>query len=340
MHDDTTDRYSRQIRFAGIGAEGQQRLAEASVAIVGCGALGAFQAGALARAGVGRLVLIDRDYVEWSNLQRQWLYDEDDAREALPKAIAAARHIGRLNSEITVEPHTADLDPANIEELLGGVSLVLDGTDNFETRYLINDWCVTSAVPWVYGGAVGGYGLSMPILPGRTACFECVYPEPPSGAQPTCETAGVLNAVTSLVASWQTAAALKILTGHADELIAKITVFDAWAGTTRQMNMPERDPDCPACARCSCRHLSGAGRPPISLCGRNAVQIHDRRRPIDLSALAQTLAPLGEVRANDFALRFVSSGFELTVFPDGRAIVKGTTDPALARSLYSRYIGN
>jgi adenylyltransferase/sulfurtransferase len=340
MPDSTHDRYSRQIRFAGIGELGQRRLGEATAAIVGCGALGAFQAGALARAGVGRLILIDRDYVEWSNLQRQWLYDEADARDALPKAIAAARHIALINSEIEVQPHTADLDPANIEELLEGVDLVLDGTDNFETRYLINDWSATTAVPWIYGGAVGGYGVSMPVVPGRTACFECVYPEPPTGAQPTCETAGVLNAVTSLVGAWQSAAALKILTGHAEELAAKITVFDAWAGTTRQMEMPERDPNCPACAQRSCRHLSGAGRPPISLCGRNAVQIHDRRRPIDLAALARTLAPLGEVRANDFALRFSSNGYDLTVFPDGRAIIKGTQDPTLARSLYSRYIGN
>lgn len=336
----TTDRYSRQTLFAGIGVDGQRLLGDSTAVVVGCGALGAFQAGALARAGVGKLILIDRDYVEWSNLQRQWLYDEADAREALPKAVAAARAIARINSEIEVVPHVADLDPSNAEELLDGASIVMDGTDNFDTRYLVNDWAVGTAVPWIYGGAVGGYGLSMPIVPGRTACFECVYPEPPTGAQPTCETMGVVNVITSIVGSWQVASALKILSGHADELACKITVFDAWAGTTRQTSMPDADPACPACALRSCRHLNGEGRPPISLCGRNAVQIHDRRRPVDLKALATTLAPLGEVRANDFALRFLPPGFEMTVFPDGRAIIKGTQDPAVARTLYARYIGN
>jgi len=222
----TDDRYSRQILFAGIGEEGQRLIRKATVAVAGCGALGAFQAGALARAGIGKLILIDRDYVEWSNLQRQWLYDEDDARAGLPKAVAAARHIARINSEVTIEAQAADLAPDNAAELLEGVDLVLDGTDNFETRYLINDWCVDSGVPWIYGGAVGSYGLSMPIIPMQTACFECVYPEPPVGAQPTCETAGVLNSITALVAAWQTASAMKILSGHGLETPAKITVFD------------------------------------------------------------------------------------------------------------------
>jgi adenylyltransferase/sulfurtransferase len=334
------DRYSRQILFAGIGSDGQELIRQSTVAIVGCGALGAFQAGALARAGAGKLILIDRDYVEWSNLQRQWLYEEEDAREGLPKAVAAARRIARINSEVAVEPRTADLAPDNAAELLEGADVVLDGTDNFETRYLINDWCVDAAVPWIYGGAVGSYGLSMPVIPGQTACFECVYPEPPTGAQPTCETAGVLNSITAIVAAWQTAAALKILSGHGADVASRITVFDAWAGTTRQIGMPERDPHCPACAQRSCRHLNGEGRPPISLCGRNAVQIHDRKRPLDLAALAVSLARLGTVHANEFALRFETGEYLMTVFPDGRAIVKGTTDPGLARSLYSRYIGN
>ena len=336
----TDDRYSRQILFPGIGKEGQGLIRNATVAIVGCGALGAFQAGAMARAGVGKLILIDRDYVEWSNLQRQWLYEEEDARAGLPKAVAAARHIERINSEVTVQAQVSDLAPDNAAELLDGADLVLDGTDNFETRYLINDWCIDAAVPWVYGGAVGAYGLSMPILPGQTACFECVYPEPPTGAQPTCETAGVLNSITAIVAAWQTAAALKIISGHGAEIDPKITVFDVWAGTTRQVAMPPRDENCPACAQRSCRHLNGEGRPPISLCGRNAVQIHDRKRPLDLAALAGTLARLGTVHANDFALRFEIGEYVMTVFPDGRAIIKGTVDPGLARSLYSRYIGN
>lgn len=339
MDGPANERYSRQILFAGWGEAGQRRLAGSTVAIVGCGALGAFQAGALARAGTGRLKLIDRDYVELSNLQRQWLYTEADAEEGLPKAIAAARHLAAINREVALEPHVADLTPASIGDLLDGAALVLDATDNFETRYLVNDWCVTHAVPWIYGGAVGSYGIAMPVIPGRTACFECIYPEPPSGAQPTCETAGVVNTITALVSSWQTSLAFRLLAGEA-EVEARITTFDVWTGQTRQIAMPPRDPDCPACGRRTCRHLSGEGRPPISLCGRNAVQIHDRHRPVDLPALARALAPLGRVRENGFALRFTAPPYDITVFPDGRAIIKGTVDPGVARSLYSRYIGN
>lgn len=338
MTDSDRDRYSRQTLLAGIGEEGQQRLREATVAVVGCGALGAFQAGALARAGVGRLLLIDRDFVEMSNLQRQWLYEESDAREGLPKAVAAARAVGRINSSIVAEARVADVSPDSAEELTEGADLLLDGTDNFETRYLMNDLAVERGIPWVYGGAVGTYGLSMPVVPGVTACFECVYPEPPTGPQPTCETAGVLNTITAIVAAWQVSMALRLLCGQGVE--ARITTFDAWGSVTRQVAMPERDPECPACGRRTCRHLHGAERVPISLCGRNAVQIHDRRRPIDLEALAGRLAPLGEVRFNGFALRFVVGAHEMTVFPDGRAIIKGTQDVGLARSLYSRYIGN
>lgn len=338
MSGDWRDRYSRQILFAGIGEAGQQRLRGATAAVVGCGALGSFHAGALARAGVGRLILIDRDFVEWSNLQRQWLYEESDAQEALPKAVAAARALERINSEMKVEPHVADLTPDNIEELLEGAEIVLDGTDNFETRFLMNDYCVEHGVPWVYGGAVGSYGVAMPVAPGRGACFECVFPEPPQGPQPTCETAGVLNSITSLVASWQVSLALQFLCGREPE--RRITMFDAWAGTVRQVEMPAADPQCPACALRSCRYLHGAARVPVSLCGRNAVQIHDRKRPLDLEELAQRLSTLGEVRHNGFALRFSIPPHEMTIFPDGRAIIKGTQDPGLARSLYSRYIGN
>lgn len=340
MNERDRDRYSRQILFQPFGESGQESLASSTAAVIGCGALGSFHAAALARAGVGRILLIDRDYVEWSNLQRQWLYDESDAAEALPKAVAAARAIGRINSGIRAEAIVTDLTPDNIEEHLAGASVLLDGTDNFQTRYLVNDFSASFAIPWVYGGAVASYGIVMPVLPGRTACFECVYPEAPGGAQPTCETAGVLNTITSMVAAWQASYAYRILAGQSEQIEPKITVFDVWQGTSRQMNMPARDPACPACGVRSCRHLAGEDRIPISLCGRNAVQIHDRRRPIDLEALAARLAPLGEVRSNGFALRFVLAPHEITVFPDGRAIIKGTQDPALARSIYSRYIGN
>jgi molybdopterin-synthase adenylyltransferase len=332
------ERYSRQILFAGLGEAGQRRLMAGRAVLVGCGALGTFQAAALARAGVGRLRIIDRDSIEWSNLQRQWLFEESDAREGLPKAVAAARRLAGINSGVAVESVVADLTPENVEELLGGADVILDATDNFETRYLVNDWAVTAGVPWIYGGAVGSYGLAMPVVPGRTACFECVYPEPPSGAQPTCETAGVLNTIPAMIAAWQVSLAYRLLAGV--EVEAKITMADVWTGVVRQVRMPERDPDCPACGRRSCRHLQGADRPPISLCGRNAVQIHDRKRPIDLAVLAQRLQPLGTVRANDFALRFQAPPYEMTIFPDGRAIIKGTTDPGVARSLYARYIGN
>ncbi len=334
------DRYSRQILFAGIGAEGQERLLVATVAIVGCGALGSFQAGAMARAGVGHIVLIDRDYVELSNLQRQWLYDEADAREGTPKAVAAARALAKINSGVESVARISDLTADNAAELLGGANLILDGTDNFETRYLINDYAVRHGVPWIYGAAVGSYGLSMPVVPGRTACLRCVYPEPPSSAQPTCETAGVLNAITALVASLQVADATRILAGRAEEIRSRITTADLWTGEIRQVSVPGPDSECPTCGRHEFAYLEGAIRVPTRLCGRNAVQIHDRPRVLDLEELRHRLAPLGAVRANEYVLRFSVAPYEISVFPDGRAIIKGTGDVALARSLYAKYVGS
>jgi molybdopterin-synthase adenylyltransferase len=331
------ERYSRQIRFSGIGPAGQQRLLDARVAVVGCGALGSFQAGALARAGVGFLRIIDRDYVELSNLQRQWLFDQCDVEQGLPKAIAAARKIAAINSDIEVEPAVADLTPSNIDDLLGDVNLILDGTDNFETRYLINDYAVSRRLPWIYGAAVGSYGITMPVLPGVTACLRCIYPQPPGGAQPTCETAGVLGPITALIASLQVSEALKVLCGV--DVSRKITTVDVWSGEIRQVAQPSPDERCPACGRREFPYLNGERRSPVSLCGRNAVQIHERSRPLDLADLAERLAPLGIVRANEFALRFETPPYLMTIFPDGRAIVKGTTDVGVARSLYARYIG-
>ncbi len=331
------ERYSRQILFRGIGKAGQQRLLDAQVVVVGCGALGSFQAGALARAGVGRLRIIDRDYVELSNLQRQWLFDQCDVEEGLPKSVAAARRLAAINSDIRIEPVVADLVPGNADDLLGESDLILDGTDNFETRYLINDCAVSSARPWVYGAAVGSYGICMAVIPGKTACLRCVYPDPPPGAQPTCETAGVLGSVTALIASLQVSEAIKILCGG--EPSRKITTVDVWTGDIRQIAEPGPDPQCPACGLRQFPYLHGERRAPVSLCGRNAVQIHERARPLDLHELAERLAPLGLVRANEFALRFETPPYLLTIFPDGRAIVKGTTDVGVARSLYARYIG-
>ncbi len=330
-------RYSRQVRFAPFGEEGQRKIRAARVAVVGCGALGSVQAELLARAGVGSLRLIDRDFVEESNLQRQFLYAESDARDAVPKAVAAARRLREINSEVALEPVVADLTPSNAAELFENINLVLDGTDNFETRYLINDAAVACSVPWIYGAAVGSYGLKLAVIPGRTACFRCVYPDPPEGAQPTCETAGVLGPITAAIASLQVADALKILAGA--PLIARLTTIDVWSGEIRQLDPPARDSDCTCCADRDFIYLDGSRRAPISLCGRNAVQIHERARPIDLKQLAGQLAAIAPVRANEFALRVALDPYELTVFPDGRAIIKGTTDIALARSLYARYLG-
>jgi molybdopterin/thiamine biosynthesis adenylyltransferase len=333
-------RYSRQSRFAPLGEEGQRRIRAARVAVVGLGALGSVQADLLARAGVGSLRLIDRDFVELSNLQRQTLYDESDAAEGLPKAIAAARRLARVNSEVQIEPLVSDLSPGNIEEALERTDLILDATDNFETRYLINDFAVREGVPWIYGAAVASYGLKLAIVPGLTACFRCVYPESPRGAQPTCETEGVLGPVTAAIASLQAADALKILACGRDSIAARLTTIDVWTGHIRQTAPPARDPDCPCCAAREFPHLEGRHRAPISLCGRNAVQIHERSRPVDLPELASRLGALAAVRVNEFALRAAIDPYELTVFPDGRAIIKGTTDTGIARSVYARYVGN
>ena len=331
-------RYSRQILFPGLGEDGQEALLHSHAAIIGAGALGTFHAAALARAGIGRLTIVDRDYVEPSNLQRQWLFEEADAAESLPKAAAAQRALGRINSSIQVRGAIADLTASNIAELVAGADLILDGTDNFDTRYLINDFAVSRRIPWIYGAAVGSYGLAMPVLPGRTPCLRCIYPEPPSGAQPTCETSGILNAVVSLIASLQVADALKILSGNSGQVRAVITTADVWSGIVRQVEV-RRDSECPACVQRRFPYLEPSARPPAVLCGRNAVQIREREHPLDLANLRARLEPLGEVRANQFALRFFPPPYELTIFPDGRAIVKGTSDIGVARSLYARYIG-
>jgi adenylyltransferase/sulfurtransferase len=289
---------------------------------------------------VGRLTLIDRDYVEPSNLHRQWLFDESDAAESLPKAAAAARRIAGINSTVKVRAVVADLTARNADDLLAGAGVILDGTDNFEARYLVNDFAVSRGIPWIYGAAVGSYGLAMPVIPGRTACLRCVYPDPPAGAQPTCETAGVLNVTISAVASVQTADALKILCGFPAQVQPRITTIDLWNGGIRQIDAPARDPDCPTCARREFSYLEERRRAPATLCGRNAVQVNERERPLDLTELQRRLAPLGDVRANEFALRFRIEPYELTIFPDGRAIVKGTSDEGVARSLYAQYVGN
>ena len=334
------ERYSRQILFPGIGAEGQRRLAQARVAIVGCGATGSILAGLLARAGLGRLRILDRDYVEPSNLQRQALFDEADAAASLPKAIAAARKLAAFNSEIVIEPEVADLVPENTERLLAGSELLLDGTDNFETRYLLNDFAVQRGLPWIYCAAVGSYGLTLNVLPGETACLACLFPEAPQGTLETCETAGVLGPAVSLVASVAAAEALKLLAGAREHMRRTLLSWDVWSNQASTLQAGAPRPDCRCCGRREFIHLAGEGRPHLTLCGRNSVQIHERSRPMDFALISERLKPHGAVRHNEFVLKFWHEPYEMTLFPDGRAIIKGTSDTAVARSLYARYIGS
>ncbi len=334
------DRYSRQILFKEIGAEGHARLAQARIVIVGCGATGSVLASLLARAGVGTIRIVDRDYVEPSNLQRQSLFDEEDARESVPKAIAAARQIARFNSEIVVDPRVADLVPQNVDDLLQACDLILDGTDNFETRYLINDYAVKNSLPWIYAAALGSYAVTMNILPGETACLACIFPDSPRGAIETCETAGILNSAVTLVASIASTEALKLLVGARTKMRRTLLSWDVWSNEQAEVASANPRAACRACGERNFVHLAGEGRPHITLCGRNSVQIHERERPVDFAEISARLHPLGSVRHNDFILKFSRDPYEITLFPDGRAIIKGTTDTAIARSLYARYIGS
>ena len=338
MSPDEKERYSRQIRFPQIGEAGQEQIRRANVAIVGCGALGSFQAEALVRAGIGCLRLIDRDYVDFTNLQRQWLFDEKDASDEIPKAVAAANRLRRLNRHVELEALVRDVTPSNADELLGGSDLILDGTDNFETRYLLNDLSVKQDVPWIYGAAIGSYGVVMPVVPQRGPCFACVYPEMPAGSQPTCDVNGVIASITASVAALQVALALRLLVGWPD-FECRVQTLDVWQGTARQVSAGEQDPKCPVCVGREFRYLEGLRSRPVSLCGRNAVQLHDASRPLDLVQLASRLRAVGEVRVNEFALRIALPKYSLTFFPDGRAIVRGTTDIGVARSVYAQLIG-
>jgi len=335
------ERYSRQILFSGMGEEGQRKLQGASAAIVGCGAIGASTAQLLARAGVSRLRVIDRDFVEPSNLQRQALFDEEDARNALPKAIAAERKLRQLNSEIQIEGVVGDVGAGNALELLAGFALILDGTDNFETRLLLNDYAVQAGVPWIYAAAVGSYGITYVIRPGETACLACLLETPDAGPmmEETCDTVGVLGPVIGLVSSLKAAEALKLLSGNAQALHGRLMACDVWSGRMQSL-AATRNAQCRACVRHEYSYLEGEAQPHITMCGRDSVQIHERRRALDLAALRDRLTAAGlTVKQNDFLLRFSTPPYEMTVFGDGRAILKGSTDPAVARSLYARYLG-
>ena len=340
MFNNFDERYSRQVLFRGIGAEGQKKLAEARVVVVGCGATGSAVAALLARSGVGLLRIIDRDYVETSNLQRQTLFEESDAAESLPKAVAAAQRIAAFNSQIVVESKVADLTPANADELLSQTDLILDGTDNFETRYLVNDYAVKQARPWIYTAAVGSYGVTLNVIPGVTACLTCIFPEPPTGTVETCETAGILNSAVNLVASIEATEALKFLVGAQERVRKTLLSFDVWHNDRAEIAAGLPREGCRTCSGRDFVHLAGVGRAHITLCGRNSVQIHERHRPIQFAELSAQLQPHGTVRFNDYVLKFWRDPHEITLFPDGRAIIKGTTDTAVARSLYARFVGS
>jgi molybdopterin-synthase adenylyltransferase len=334
------DRYSRQTLFQPIGPQGQEKLLQSSVVIVGCGALGTAQANALVRAGVGRIRIIDRDFVEESNLQRQLLFDESDAAQNLPKAVAAERKLRAINSDIRIEGIIADAESHNIESLVEGSGLIMDGTDNFSTRYLLNDASIKLGIPWIYGAVVASYGATMTVVPGRTPCLACMFPSSPEGVHDTCDTVGVIGPAVAWTAAIQTTEALKILLGQFDKLHNSLLAYDLWTNHFQQVK-PKTNPDCRACGAREFFHLGARASTTTSMCGRDAVQITPAEsRNLDLQSLRQRLNPLGEVRVNEYLLKFQSGTLDLTVFADGRAIIKGTHDPAMARSLYSKYIGS
>jgi molybdopterin/thiamine biosynthesis adenylyltransferase len=341
------ERYSRQILFREIGEAGQQRLLASSAVMVGCGALGTALANLLVRAGLGKLRIVDRDFVEPSNLQRQTLFEESDAQEALPKAVAAERRLRAINSGVAVEGIVADLSPKNAEELLGGFPLILDGTDNFETRFLLNDAAIHLNVPWIYAAVVASYGVTLTVRPSETACLACALEsggEDGAGAngaagEDTCDTVGVLGAAAGVIASIEAAEAIKLLAGKSESAGGRLVSFDVWSGKYQSVRVA-RNPNCRACVRRDLRYLEGEAQPHLTMCGRDSVQIHERRRQLDLAALGKRIAPtVAEVRENGFLLRFRVPPYEMTVFADGRAIIKGTRDTSVARSLYARYIG-
>ncbi len=340
------NRYSRQILFAPIGAKGQQCINESHVVVIGCGALGSAHTEALARAGVGHLRVVDRDFVEESNLQRQNLFSEIDARERVPKAIAAARRVREINSTIEIEPVVADVNASNIERLIENADVVMDGTDNFSTRYLINDACVKHGVNWIYGAAISALGVTMTIRPRaipKRPCLRCIFPdEPTAGGGQTCDTAGIIAPVISIISAVQVTEALKILVARTEDLHDSLMQFDVWRNDWRRIKLGAADEECQTCALREFDSLKAEAGDAVSvLCGRDAVQIRPSRTvKLDLKQLAERLREAGNVRVNEYLLRLQTEAYELTIFPDARAIIRGTDDLAQARSLYARFVGN
>jgi adenylyltransferase/sulfurtransferase len=340
-----SDRYSRQERFVFIGKEGQERLGRSHVLVCGCGALGSVIANSLVRAGVGRLRIVDRDFLELNNLQRQVLYNEEDVRSGLPKAIVAKQRLQQINSEVEIEAIVADINHTNIEEFLMGVDVVLDGTDNFETRFLINDAAVKHRIPWVYGGCIGAEGQTMTILPGETACLRCLLQEmPPPGSSPTCDTAGILGTIINVIAAVEVTETIKILTGNIEATSKTLGVFDLWDNRVRHVGLDALFSGFESCLckGCDFPWLAGkSGSHTAALCGRNSVQLtFADQQTVDLPQLAQKLAGLGNVTSNEFLVRFQNGEYTLTVFADGRAIISGTEEISVAKSLYARYVGS
>lgn len=337
------DRYSRQVLFSGIGEKGQEKILAAKAVLIGCGALGTVQAESLVRAGLGTLRIIDRDFIEASNLQRQTLFDEEDMKNGLPKAVAAEKKLRKINSEVVIEGVVEDVNHTNIEEFVSDAQLILDGTDNFETRFLINDVSIKHKIPWIYGACVGSYGLSMAVVPERTPCLRCLFLNgPPLGSAPTCDTAGVIAPIVHIIAAWQVADALKILSGNLDRLSKKLINVDVWESRVHMIDVSgARTSDCPACGKHKYEYLRGKeGSAGVVLCGRNSVQINRLAgKSIQLPALAERLKNVGEVVYNEFLLQFQADGFEIAVFADGRGIVKGTKDIGVAKSVFAKYIG-
>jgi adenylyltransferase/sulfurtransferase len=345
-------RYHRQIIFPGFGQSSQERLLAATVVIAGCGATGTALSNLLVRAGVGHVRIIDRDYIELNNLQRQILFDEDDIAANLPKAEAAARKLRRINSSVTVEGIVADLNPGNVLDLIGDADLVIDGTDNFSTRFLLNDACLSLGKPWVYTGVIASYGMTATLIPDgavaklpgsrqATGCLRCFLPELPApGTTPTCDTAGVIGPGVALLTAVASAEAMKLLSGQG-ELNPGIIHMDVWSHDYEKFILV-RNPDCPACGAHEYEYLNAqVGTTSAALCGRNAVQVVVTGGPrLDLATIAQQLSPVArQLTRNDYLLRAQIDGYEFTVFPDSRAIIKGTEDEEAAKGLYARYLG-
>ena len=335
------DRYSRQMRFDPIGAEGQGRISASRVAVIGAGALGSVAAELLVRAGIAFVRIIDRDFVECSNLQRQSLYDEDDVRKNLPKAEAAAAKLRRINSGVQIESVVDDVNPTNVEDYIRDVDVVLDALDNFETRFVLNDACASQSRPWIYAAAVSSYGLVMPILPGKTPCLRCMLGSLPAPGGPTCDTAGVIGPITHIIASIQVAEVLKVICRVLEPSDVRLVTYDVWTHNFRRLE-PGREAmeSCPVCSEKRFDYLNGSPLRTVTLCGRNAVQLIPAvKTDLDFSQLSKTIPAKGEIQFNEFLLKCNAPPYEVTIFRDGRAIVRGTEEPSMARSVYSKLIG-